>query len=377
MLKRKYTRLYAAIVGAIFTMAMLVISSDYAQAEVSADQSTAVIFVYQRVGEDSVPQSNISVERFKEHITELTKGGYSVLPLPQVIDALKNGSPLPPKTVGITFEGGYQPTIAKVMPLLEEAKLPFTIFFATDMAEGGNSAHMTWDQIKKLKKNKLVSLGVLPATYEHMVNQNPEQNSALINRAVSKYRDILGEDPVFFAYPYGEYNSALKKQLSGYNFKAVFGQQSGVVHSHSDFMALPRFTMTDDYGDLDRFVLTANAKPLPVSDIVPEDTVFTQNPPIIGFTVTSELGNLSQLSCFGSGQGKLRLTRIGGNRIEIRPDQPFVDRRTRVNCTLPDYAAASGEPQSWRWFGMLLIAASLEEDPEVDSQEHPENPENQ
>src|SRR3990172_10958335 len=121
MLKRKYTRLYAAIVGAIFTMAMLVISSDYAQAEVSADQSTAVIFVYQRVGEDSVPQSNISVERFKEHITELTKGGYSVLPLPQVIDALKNDSPLPPKTVGITFEGGYQPTIAKVMPLLRGA----------------------------------------------------------------------------------------------------------------------------------------------------------------------------------------------------------------------------------------------------------------
>jgi len=375
MQKRKYTHLYRAITVAIFISALSV--PFRAPAAIALDQSTAVIFAYQRVGEDSVPQGNISLERFKEHITELIKGGYSVLPLPRIIDALKNGETLPSKTVGITFEGAYQATIAVTAPLLEDANLPFTVFFASDMADGGNHLHMNWNQIKKLRKNERVSLGILPAAYEHMASQTPEQNAALVNRALARYREMLDAEPLFFAYPYGEYNAALKKQLSRYTFKGVFGQQSGVVHAESDFLALPRFTMTDDYGDLDRFRLTANALPLPVGDVVPEDTMLAKNPPVIGFTVTPDIGNLSRLSCFASSLGKIPLTRVGGNRIEVRPAQPFTDRRTRINCTMPNGTLAPGDLKSWRWFGMLLIVPSMEEDTEEDPGEDRESPESQ
>ncbi|MFH1157479.1 MAG: polysaccharide deacetylase family protein [Pseudomonadota bacterium] len=379
MLKRKYTLLYRTIAAAIFASALLL--SFPASASVGEDKGTAVIFVYQRVGEGTVPKSNISIEQFREHIQELKKGGYSVLPLPKIIDALKNGDVLPPKSIGITFDGAYQATLSNALPLLEEAKIPFTVFFASDMTDNGNPAHMSWEQLGKLRKNKLVSLGILPAAYEYMTDLTDEQNAAIINRAVSRYREVLGETPVFFAYPYGEFDDSIKKTLAGYKFKAVFGQHSGVVYVHSDFLALPRFTMTDDYGDLDRFMLTANALPLPVEDVIPEDTAFTRNPPIIGFTVTPEIRSLSGLSCFASGLGRLSLTRMGGNRIEIRPSQPFVDRRTRVNCTLPDDATVPGEPQRWRWFGMLLISHVLSEDTEEnadgDEMEISEEPENQ
>jgi peptidoglycan/xylan/chitin deacetylase (PgdA/CDA1 family) len=376
MLEQKYTRLYRIIVAAIFAAAVLIVSPD-ARADISVDKDTAVIFVYQRIGEDFVSQGNISVDQFKEHITELQNDGYSVLPVPEIIDALKKGDSLPPKTVGITFEGAYQSTLANAIPILKDAGLPFTIFFSSDRVEASAPGYMTWDQIKKLKKDKLVSFGILPAAYEHMVNQTPEQNSAIINRAISRYREVLGEAPAFFAYPYGEYNSALKKQLASYNFKGVFGQQSGVVDAQSDFLALPRFTMTDDYGDLDRFMLTANALPLPVSDVIPEDTILTQNPPHIGFTITSEIKNIAKLSCFGSDLGKLPLTRIGSNRIEIRLKEPFIDRRTRINCTLPNNTITPGEQRSWRWFGMLFIDPDMEDDSATDSPEDDEDPENQ
>jgi len=325
--------------------------------------------MYQRIGEDTVPQSNISIEQFKEHINELQNDGYSVLPLAKIIDAVKKGEPLPPKTVGITFEGAYQTTLANALPVLEDAQMPFTIFFATDAPDNSaTTGHMTWDQIKDLKKNSLASFGVLPPSYDHLVSHTAEQSAALINRAVLHYRDMLGEEPVFFAYPYGEISNALKKLVAGYKFKAAFGQQSGVVYSGSDFSALPRFTMTNDYGDFDRFMLTAHALPLPVSDVVPDDKAITQNPPVIGFTVTPEIHNLGKLSCFASGlEGKLPLTRIDNNRIEIRPTQPFTDRRTRINCTLPNETFTPGEDQNWRWFGMLLTLSSIEEDTTPDA----------
>lgn len=362
MLKRKYTLLHGIIAVTIFVSAFMLFS--FSAFAIEEDKGTAVIFVYQRVGEDIVPKSNISIEQFKEHIHELKEGGYSVLPLTKIIDALKNGNVLPPKSIGITFDGAYKTTLSNVLPLLEDAKIPFTVFFASDMADNKNSTHLSWDQLSKLRKNKLVSFGILPAAYKHMTKQTDEQNSTIINRAVSRYREVCGENPAFFAYPYGEFNNSIKKIITSYEFKAVFGHHSGGVHVNSDFLALPRFTMTGDYGDLDRFILTANALPLPVEDIVPEDTIFFQNPPIIGFTVTPEIQNLSRLSCFASNLGRLPLTRIGGNRIEIRSGQPFVDRRTRINCTMPDETRVPGELRRWRWFGMLLISHAINEDRE-------------
>jgi peptidoglycan/xylan/chitin deacetylase (PgdA/CDA1 family) len=355
--KHKYGALYSAILilGLIFAMIRPALSAD-------AQSASAVIFVYQRIGDDAIPQSSISLEQFREHIKELKTGGYTVLPLPKIIEAVKDGDKLPPKTVGITFEGAYTTTLNNAVPLLDEAELPFTVFFSSDMADGTSPTHMTWKQLKDLKKDKFASFGILPSAYMHMVGQTDAANAAIINKAIMKYKEQFEEDPQFFAYPYGEYSAALKKQLAGYPFKAAFGQQSGVVHAKADFQALPRFTMTENFGDLERFQLTASALPLPVTDVIPDDTVIKTNPPVIGFTVAPEITNLSKLSCFVSNVGKAPLTRVGGGRIEIRLKDPLDDRRTRVNCTIPDGLAAPGQPQQWRWFGMLLIDQDFDED---------------
>lgn len=365
----KYTPFRARLIAMIF--ALLCLLPMTAWADVAADSATAVVFVYQRVDEDSALDANISIDQFELHIKELKQGGYNVLPLGQIMDALKSGKDLPPKTVAITFDGAYQATMAAAVPRLTAANLPFTVFFAGDMADGGTPTHMNWSQLKKLGKNKLADFGILPASYANMVNLPAEENAALINRAVSKYRDTFGSMPQYFAYPYGEYDAALRKQLAGYGFKGVFGQHSGVIHSKSDFLALPRFTMTGDYGDLDRFILTARALPLPVQDIVPDNTIVRENPPHIGFTVTPEITNISKLACFASNVGKLTLLRLGGNRIELRPEQPFVDRRTRVNCTLVDSAVTPGEPRRWRWFGLMFLLPDQANDAdEVESTEN-------
>ncbi len=341
---------------------MALLLSAPAHAAIEADKASAVIFVYQRVGEDSIPQSSIATDTFKEHVKELKTGGYNVMPLGKIVDKLKDGDSLPPKTVAITFEGGYLSTFNNAVPVLEEADLPYTVFFASDMADGTNPSHMTWAQLKSLRKKKGVTLGILPSAYAHLAGMEAAQSSALINKAATRYKENFGEDPEFFAYPYGEYSSALKKQVAGYNFKAAFGQHSGVAYAKSDFNALPRFTMTDAFGDLERFQLTARALPLPVGDVTPEDMLLKDNPPMIGFTVTQEIPSLGKLSCFLSGAGKADVTRPGGGRVEIRLPEPLDVRRTRVNCTLPDDTIVPGEPQSWRWFGMLLIAPGLDED---------------
>jgi peptidoglycan/xylan/chitin deacetylase (PgdA/CDA1 family) len=355
---------YAALILALSLMAGAVPS---AHAEhITADKSAVVIFAYQRVGEDAMPHSSISVDRFRSHIEELKTEGYSVMPLPDVITALRARKPLPVKTVAITLDGAWASTFTNAIPVLTAAKLPFTVFYSADMADGATPSHVGWDTLKELSKNKLATIGILPSAYAHLTQMNIDSALALVNKAVSRHREQFGAPPAFFAYPYGEYSPQIQKRLSSYDFAAAFGQHSGVAHAGSDFTAVPRFTMTDAYGDLDRFLLTANALPLPVTDIVPDDMNVAIDPTgaeplMVGFTVTPELKDLSRLSCFVSGAGKAELTRLG-NRIEMRLPTPFDDYSTRINCTMPDSTVIPGQPQNWRWFGMQLIDKNHEPD---------------
>lgn len=358
-----YRDLYRNMLGAVCGLGLFLASPAGAQASISADRASAVIFVYQRVGDDSIPQSSISTEQFREHIKELKTEGYTVLPLRTIISALKAGEPLPQRAVAMTFEGGWKSTLQNAVPLMEQAGLPYTVFYASDMADSNSPNHMAWRELKALRKSKLADLGILPAAYTHMADKTDEENAALINRAITRYRAEFGEEPPFFSYPYGEYTPALRQQVASYNFLAAFSQQSGVAFVGADYMALPRFIMTDSFGDLERFMLTASALPLPVSDIMPDSMMVTENPPPIGFTVTPELADTDKLACFLSGIGKVELARPGGNRIEIRLDHMLEERRTRINCTMPDDTVIPGQPQSWRWFGMQLVLADyIEED---------------
>jgi len=372
--KHNCRALYSGLCAMVGMGLMLGALAPAAAASIPADTSSAVIFVYQRVGEENMPQSSISAEQFKEHIRELKTEGYTVLPLRTIIKALKTGEALPQRAVAITLEGGYKSTLQNAVPALQQAGLPFTLFYASDMADNNQPSHMSWKELKALRKNKLADLGILPASYAQMAQRTAEENAGLINRAISRYRAEFGENPAFFSYPYGEYSPELRKQLAGYNFEAAFAQQSGVAYAQADFMSLPRFIMTDSFGDLERFTLTANALPLPVSDVIPDSMIVTENPPAIGFTVTPDIKDIGKLACFVSGIGKADMVKPGGNRVEIRLDRMLEERRTRVNCTMPDDTVIPGQPQSWRWFGMQLVLADYA-DEEMAQSEPAEQPE--
>ena len=51
----------------------------------------AVIFMYHRFGENDWPTTSIRLEQFDAHLQEIARGGYTVLPIPEIIDALQNG----------------------------------------------------------------------------------------------------------------------------------------------------------------------------------------------------------------------------------------------------------------------------------------------
>ena len=336
-------------VRSVFTLIVLLALAAAALAPaLAAAAGGAVIFSYNRFGDDRSPGASIRLDQFEDHIDQLRDGDYTVLPLPQVVGAMLTGTALPDKTVAITIDDASQSVYRDAWPRLKAAGLPFTLFVATDVIDAGVSGSMSWAQVRELWKGG-ATIGALAASGQAMAGRSPQDIQGDLERVKERFRAELGAAPTLFAYPRGEYSLAVRKLVEQAGFRAAFGQQSGVAFAGADPFTLPRFVMNDAFGSTDRFEMAADALPLPAFDITPAEPVLSRNPPILGFSVPETIGNLDQLACFASGQGRAALERIGSNRVEVRIKDPFPPGRARVNCTLP------AEDERWRWFGVQFF----------------------
>ena len=335
--------------AAPLALCLAALASGLAGAPAAVAAQSAVFLMYHRFGEDEIPTTNIRLDQFEAHIIELETGSYTVLPVTEIIAALRAGEALPDKTVGITIDDAYSSTYDEAWPRLRKAGFPFTLFVSTDRVERSGGVYMTWAQIRELAAAGVV-IGHHGAAHAHMADRDAATNAADVAKASRRFTQELGAVPELFAYPFGEYSRALRDAVEAAGFTAAFGQHSGVAHDGEDRFALPRFALNERYGGLERFRLAVQALPLPVTDVTPSDPLLGTNPPPFGFTASDTLDRLDRLNCFdAAGQRTVAIERLGARRFEVRIDAPFPPGRARINCTLPT-------PQGrWRWFGIQFL----------------------
>jgi hypothetical protein len=329
---------YFLILIALLSTLLSVSGSSALAANLTEEDKTALIILnYSRIDESYAPESNLTFERFEQQITKLKEKDYRILSLSATLDTYDKNQPLPQKAIAITFEGAYKSTLKNAIPLLLENNIPFTVFYAADRVGDTASDSMNWDDLKRLHKNPLVTLGVLPASYKSLTGQDKAAILADLNRAKAKHRD---------------------RDLG---YRAAIAMNSGPASARSDRFALPRFSITEEYGDPDHFNTIINTLPMGVSAVEPPVPVVTTATPTLGFTLPAELESVkSDLQCFTAGQPKPAIEFIGNSRIELRLAQPLTDPRTRINCILPVKAAATARETdtlitNWRWLGFLLM----------------------
>ncbi|MBX9634918.1 MAG: polysaccharide deacetylase family protein [Magnetospirillum sp.] len=305
---------------------------------------SAVVLTYNRFGDNRIPAANTRLDQLDAHIAELTSGGYAVLPLPVILDAVQTGKPLPDKAVAITIDNARASVLTLAWPRLKAANLPFTLFVVTDEADRGSADTMGWDALREITASPLVTIGSQGAGHPHMPALTATAVAEDMARARSRFEAELGKIPDLFAWPYGEMSREAAQAAREAGFKAAFGQHSGAVWGKSDLFFLPRFAINETYGEPDRFRLAVRSLPLPAIDITPDDPKLSINPPAFGFTLATELAGMEHLACYTSHNGRAAMERLGP-RMEIRMAKPLPQGRTRLNCTAPSLDGR------WRWFG--------------------------
>jgi hypothetical protein len=153
-----------------------------------------------------------------------------------------------------------------------------------------------------------------------------------------RLKDELGTESKLFAYPFGEYDTALKNIVDGLDLIG-FGQHSGAVWSGSDFGALPRFPMAAKYADMGQFAQKVQSLPLPVVAAEPGDPLLPDSISVPLLRVRLAPGDyvLERLTCFVSGQGEVPVRWIDSEAgvFEVAARAPLPKGRSRYNCTAP------------------------------------------
>lgn len=90
--------------------------------------------VAEEPGIGNVSGLHLDIDVFGE-MCELLAAHYSVLPLDEVVERLRAGKNLPPRTVVLTFDDGYRSNYELAFPILLKHRLPATIFVATEFVD--------------------------------------------------------------------------------------------------------------------------------------------------------------------------------------------------------------------------------------------------
>ncbi len=86
------------------------------------------VLMYHHFADEAKEGTVVTPVRFREQMDALKEAGYQAVTIPQVIDYVENGAPLPARPILITMDDGYGSNLDAAAPILEETGMCATVF---------------------------------------------------------------------------------------------------------------------------------------------------------------------------------------------------------------------------------------------------------
>lgn len=303
----------------------------------------AVILQYHHISSRTPRSTSVTVDEFRAHMEYLRDHGFTVMPLPDVIRALKEGQPLPSKPAVITFDDAYISVFETAFPLLKEYGWPFTVFVPAGLVGSNPGLYVSWGQLREMAAagatlaNHSVSH---PYFLEEKPGESAPQRLARIEQEVveaeAKIQSETGQSHKLHAYPYGEYDPAIEGVLDRLGYIGI-GQHSGPINSSSNFLALPRFPFSGIYAPVRTFAQKVESLAFQLNVIEPAGPITSTKRPEAVLEFTAEY-RFKDLACYLNDR-PMEVTKLEGetSRYRIKPLSDGAGRRFRYNCTAPGF----------------------------------------
>lgn len=215
-------------------------------------KNQAIILMYHSIS-DSKNFFSVAPKEFERQIEWLIEKKYNIVSLEKLLEFLKNKS-IPPRTVVITFDDGYQDNYLTAYPLLKKFKIPATIFISTDMVSTSVMAKneeefkiLDWSELGVMKESNLVEIGAHGQTHKKLTHLSPKEVEDELKQSKKILEEKTKSEVEFLAYPSGKFNSEIKL-VAGKYYKLALTVEPGAVTLDSEPMELKRNSIDSQVG---------------------------------------------------------------------------------------------------------------------------------
>ena len=182
---------------------------------------------------------------FENHIKELSKMEIKTLTRENYMHLLLH----PPNEnfVLITFDDGYENVYKYAFPILEKYGLKAAVFPITayigkvnlwEVPFLGRHAHLSRSQILELYKAGWI-IGSHTVTHPDLRKLDEQKLKMELEISKKSLEDIIGDEIQALSYPYGLYNTKVKKAVRDAGYNIAF-KSAGKLKFPLDFLEVPR-----------------------------------------------------------------------------------------------------------------------------------------
>ncbi len=214
-------------------------------AENNDDTVILPILMYHGITEDPkrIGTFVISSQMLEADLKYIQMEGYHTVTIDEVIRYVKNGSPLPPKPIILTFDDGYYNNYCYGYPLLQKYNMKavispigkYTDMYSEIDDKNPAYAHITWEEVREMMASGLVEFQNHSYDLHHQTDgrtgAKKKQGESLAAYGAFLESDLMiwqekmqkntGYTPTTFAYPFGGISEASFDILEKLGFQAT------------------------------------------------------------------------------------------------------------------------------------------------------------
>lgn len=197
----------------------------------------------------------VSPERFAEQMDYLARQGYVPITVSAMAEGIRGRASLPERAAVITFDDGFADFYTQALPVLRRHGFSATLFLVTSYVAGtsrwlaaegeGGRPLLDWDQIAEISAS-----GIECGGHTHTHPQLDALPSGRAREEIERCRDILEERLCVsvrsFAYPFGYYNSSVKRAVRRAGYKSACAVNYRTSSVADDPFALSRLIIMPD-----------------------------------------------------------------------------------------------------------------------------------
>ncbi len=240
---------FARLVIAALVAGELLAAAWSARADSTRRRVRVPILMYHYIGE--VPPNadiyrrdlTVTPRAFEEQLAWLRGQGFTAVTLDDLVAALTQGAPLPPRAVILTFDDGYADAYTNAFPLLRRYELTGTFFVVTEWIDTAQPGYLTWDQARTMAA---AGMTIASHTRSHPDLTDGCDYDCRIYQILGSVQTIeaeIGERPRFFCYPSGRYDDGVLDVLRSVGIEAAVTTEAGTLHTSDNLLELSRARM--------------------------------------------------------------------------------------------------------------------------------------